>query len=106
MNFTATNSRIDEVDDKIDSEITSRNKHISFSDNGIAITAGEGQMTIRVDNDIVMFEKDGKQFGWWDGVDFHTGNIVVDLDERAQFGDFAFVPRSDGSLSFLKVFGG
>lgn len=44
-------------------------------------------------------------FGSWDGNDFYTGNIVVRLNERAQFGNFAFVPRSDGSLSFLKVGG-
>lgn len=44
-------------------------------------------------------------FGSWDGNDFYTGNIVVKLNERAQLGNFAFVPRSDGSLSFLKVGG-
>ena len=43
------------------------------------------------------------RFGWWDGVDFHTGNIIVKVEERAQFGNFAFIPRSDGSLMFLKV---
>lgn len=40
-----------------------------------------------------------------DGVDFHTGNIVVDVNERAQFGNFAAIPRSNGSLSWLKVRG-
>ena len=60
-------------------------------------------MQLRLDNDVVRFFKNGKEFGWWDGVDFHTGNIYVDVYERAQFGNFAFVPRSDGSLSFLKV---
>lgn len=48
---------------------------------------------------------DSVAFGSWDGTDFYTGNIVVRLHERAQFGNFAFVPRSDGSLSFLKVGG-
>jgi hypothetical protein len=54
---------------------------------------------------MISFKKNGQQFGWWDGTDFHTGNIIVDVDERAQFGDFAFIPRSDGSMSFLKVGG-
>ena len=44
-------------------------------------------------------------FGSWDGNDFYTGNIVVRVTERAQFGNLAFVPNEDGSLSFLKVGG-
>jgi hypothetical protein len=52
---------------------------------------------------MISFKKGGQQFGWWDGTDFHTGNIIVDVDERAQFGNFAFIPRADGSLMFLKV---
>jgi hypothetical protein len=58
-----------------------------------------------VEKDLIVFKKNGEPFGWWDGVDFHTGNIVVEVNERAQLGDFAFVPRSNGSLSFLKVGG-
>ena len=72
---------------------------------GLAIKAGEGTMSLRIDNDLIIFEKNGQQFGHWDGVDFHTGNIVIEVTERAQFGNFAFVPRSNGSLSFLKVGG-
>lgn len=79
------------------------NKHFSFTDNGLVISNGENAMSIRIDNDIVIFEKNGVQFGWWDGINFHTGNIMIDVAERAQFGNFAFVPRTDGSLSFLKV---
>lgn len=36
---------------------------------------------------------------------FYTGNIFVETYKQARFGNFAFVPRSDGSLSFLKVGG-
>ena len=80
-------------------------KHFEFTVDGLAIKAGAGTMTLVLDHDIIRFEKNGQQFGWWDGVNFHTGNIVINLDERAQFGNFAFVPRSNGSLDFLKVGG-
>lgn len=69
----------------------------------IVIGAGKNSMSLSLRNDTISFEKDGTQFGWWDGVNFHTGNVVIDVTERAQFGNFAMVPRSDGSLSFLKV---
>ena len=80
-------------------------KYFEFSGEGLVIKAGDNTMTLTLDNDMILFKKNGRQFGWWDGVDFHTGNIVIDVTERAQFGNFAFVPRSNGSLSFLKVGG-
>lgn len=103
MNFASTTERIDGVDSDLQSEVSKWNKYITFSEDGINISAGKNAMSIRIDNDIIRFEKDGIIYGWWDGIDFHTGNIVVDVNERAQFGNFAYVPRSDGSLSFLKV---
>lgn len=81
-------------------------KHFSFSENGLTIMTSsdsEQNLELQLDSGIIKFLKNGEQFGWWDGVDFHTGNIVVNVNERAQFGNFAFVPRTDGSLMFLKV---
>lgn len=80
-------------------------KFLTFTIDGVTIKAGGNTMSLVLDNDRISFRKNGVEFGWWDGVDFHTGNIIVDVSERAQFGNFAFVPRSDGSLSFLKVGG-
>jgi hypothetical protein len=103
MSFTAASEQIKDVDESQQSKFTELYKHISFSNDGITISSGENAMSIRIDNDIVMFEKNGFMFGWWDGVNFNTGNIMVNVNERAQFGNYAFVPRNDGSLSFLKV---
>lgn len=105
MNFTSATEQINNVDGDLQAEITKRLKYITFSENGITIGAGENAMQLELDNNMIKFKKNGLQFGWWDGVDFHTGNIVVEVNERAQFGNFAFVPRSDGSLMFLKVGG-
>lgn len=95
LKFESTNDRVEGLENK--------SKHFTLTDNGLLISSGENNMSIRIDNDIIVFEKNGVQFGWWDGIDFHTGNIQIEVTERAQFGNYAFVPRSDGSLSFLKV---
>lgn len=105
IQFKETTSRLTGAEGEIEKTQTDLEKHFTFNQNGITITAGEGSMNLVLDNDVIRFEKDGVVFGTWDGVDFHTGNIVVDLNEKAQFGNFAFIPRSDGSLSFLKVGG-
>ena len=103
MKFTDVRSDVQETADGLETVNTNLTKYFTFSDNGLTIKGGDGEMQLRLDNDVVRFLKNGKEFGWWDGVDFHTGNIYVDVYERAQLGNFAFVPRSDGSLSFLKV---
>ena len=106
LKFSETTTEINNVDGDLQRTITTLSKYFDFTlENGLIIKTGENQMQLQLDNDIISFKKNGEQFGWWDGVDFHTGNIVVEVNERAQFGNFAFVPRSDGSLMFLKVGG-
>jgi hypothetical protein len=109
LNFTQATERINNVNGDLQSIKSDLEKHFEFSEDGLTIRAGTNTMTLTLDNDIIKFTRNGQRFGWWDGVDFHTGNIVVDANEEKQYklqiGDFAFVPRSNGSLSFLKVGG-
>ena len=105
LNFDTTVEQITNVNGELQSVVDELQKHFDFNVDGLTIRAGENAMNLVLDNDLIKFEKNGQMFGWWDGVDFHTGNIVVGLNERAQFGNFAFVPRSNGSLDFLKVGG-
>lgn len=106
LSFKQTTEDINNVNGDLQRTITNLSKYFEFRADGLTIKTGNNtEMQLLLDNDIISFKKNGVQFGWWDGVDFHTGNIIVDVNERAQFGNFAFVPRSDGSLSFLKVGG-
>lgn len=105
MNFTTTEEKVASIDGDLQTVVEELQKHFEFSANGLVIKAGENAMELVLDNDLIKFMRNGEQFGWWDGVNFHTGNIVVSLNERAQFGDFAFIPRSNGSLDILKVGG-
>lgn len=105
MNFETTETKITEVDGELKTVVEELQKHFDFSVDGLVIKAGENAMHLVLDNDVIRFQKNGQEFGWWDGVDFHTGNIIVEVKQRAQFGDFAFIPRSNGSLDFLKVGG-
>lgn len=77
--------------------------YIKLDSNGITIGKSENRLTLQLSNDAILFLNDGHPIGSWDGTNFHTGNIVIDVNQRAQFGNFAYVPRSDGSLMFLKV---
>jgi hypothetical protein len=103
--FESLKSTLDGNDAEARAQFEEIYKYISFENGDIKLGASDSAITLTLENDMIVFRKNGVQFGWWDGVDFHTGNIVVEVNERAQFGNFAFVPRSNGSLSFLKIGG-
>ena len=103
MNFNTVTESINNVDSSLNTKFSELTKYIRFSNDGIEIGASENELKLSLDNDIIRFTKNGEPIGWWDGNDFHTGNLVVEVNEHAQFGNFSFVPRSDGSLMFLKV---
>ena len=105
--FTFTFEELRTVVDANDAEarthIEEQKSYIRFEDGVISLGEKGNAITLELDNDLIVFKKNGAQFGWWDGVDFHTGNIVIELNERAQFGNFAAIPRKKGNLSWLKV---
>lgn len=105
MNFMESTERLNNVNGELQTVIDELQKHFIFALDGLTIKAGENSMELVLDNDLIKFVRNGQQFGSWDGVNFYTGNIVVKLNERAQFGNFALIPRSNGSLDFLKVGG-
>ena len=107
MNFTTTSSQLNGFDDELQSNFSELRKYIKFSgDNAISIGSSDSKITLEIDNENgIVFKKNNVPFGRWDGNNFHTGNIVVNVEERAQFGNFAFLPRNDGSLMLLKVGG-
>ena len=103
--FESLRAVVDENDAEARLQFEEIYKYISFAGGDLVLGAGDSAVTLTLQNDRIVFKRNGAQFGWWDGVDFHTGNVVIEVNERAQFGNFAFVPRTNGSLSFLKVGG-
>lgn len=106
MTFSTVSQQVTDVDGDMQTKFNELYKYITFSgENAITIGSSDSSIKLILDNDQILFTKDDAIFGSWDGNNFHTGNIVVDVNERAQFGNFAFLPNSDGSLSFVKVGG-
>lgn len=107
LSFQKTEQSISDINGAVSSQEEKLQKYFVFNENGLTIKAGGGEMLLVLNNDKIEFYRgemlEENRFGWWDGVTFYTGNIEIGVNERARFGDFAFVPRSNGSLSFLKV---
>ena len=105
LKFAEAEKLVQDVDGDLQQVKQEQQKHFEFTVDGLIIKAGDqsGAMQLKLDNNVIRFMQDGREFGWWDGINFHTGNIYIDVQERAQFNTFAAVPRNKGNLSWLKV---
>lgn len=105
ITFEDVNTRQATNESRLEAEITQRTKCIDMVDGVITLNNSESPMTLSIENDKIAFRKNGLIVSEWDSVEdiFKIGNILVDVNKKAQFGRFAFVPYYDDTLSFLKV---
>jgi hypothetical protein len=105
MKFTTTNESIANVDGDLQGKFNELYQYISFKGGCATFGDNVSKLTLSINNGCIEFANNGVVFGSWDGNNFYTGNIIVRVNERAQFGNFAYIPRSDESLMFKKVGG-
>ena len=80
-----------------------------FTENGLQISEQRDKIqtpsVLQIDNGKISFIVDGQEASYWSGENsmFYVGDIVVGLNKKAQFGNFAWIPRSNGNLSFRWV---
>ena len=105
LNEIHNGQKFSDLDDDIKKINEKLNKNFSFTQDGMIIGSGDSAVRLIIDNEngIIFERKDGYRLGYWDGNDFYAGNIVIRVDERAQFGNYAYIPKSDGSLMFTRV---
>lgn len=111
MSFETSVLQITEVEGDLQTVVEDLQKHFDFSADGLIIKAGEGQMNLLLDNDVIAFYKGDidvndlsvNRRGYWDGDNFYIGNIYIDVDEIAQLGNYGFVPFDDGETDGLDL---
>lgn len=105
MRFETVNNVITNLDDGLQTEINNRVKCIDFIDGSINLNNTESPLTLTIDNDKLAFRKNGVVVSEWNAEQdiFNVGNINVRTNEKAQFGQFAFVPQRNGALSFVRL---
>lgn len=87
---------------------------IKFGINGVQIIdiddAGKNRSSLKMGSGKIEFYQNYDEeypVGSWDSKTgyFYSGNINIRVDESARFGNYAFIPRKDGSLMLVKVGG-
>lgn len=101
--FSESRELISSVNGALETYKDDISKYIRFSAEGIEIGEEGNALTLKIDNDEIGFYKDGDQIACWDGSTLYTGNAWITLERQFRIGNFAAIPRSDGSVSWLKV---
>ena len=105
LTFKEATDALSETDSDLNSKFNELYSYISMVGGILTFSDSVSTRTLALNNGRIQFADSGVVFGEWDGDNFYTGNLVIRVSERAQFGNFAYIPRSDGSLMFLKVGG-
>lgn len=77
------------------------NKYIRFVDGDILLGEEGNPITLRIENDKIVFMDSGVDCAYWQNRRFYAvdGEFINSL----KLGKFAFIPRESGNLSFTKV---
>lgn len=103
LTFSEKTDALDETDSDLNAKFNELYSYISMIGGCLTFSDSVSTKTLSLNNGVIEFGSDGMITGSWDGNNFYTGNLVIRLSERAQFGNIAFVPRSDGSTMVLLV---
>lgn len=103
MIFNTITQAIAQVDGQAQSNYANILKYIRFEDGNIILGEDGNEITLTIANDRITFMQNGVEVAYLSDNNLYIGNAIIKAGGRLQLGNFAFVPRSDGSLSFLKV---
>lgn len=101
IRFTEFSADLDDVIAGTDAEFEEIRKYIRFEDGNIILGEAGNELTLKIQNDRISFLESGAEVAYisdrklyiTDGEFLHT----------LQLGNFAFMPRANGNLSFKKI---
>ena len=101
--FNEFQQNISDVESGTDAQFQEINKYIRFVDGNIILGEDGNQITLKIQNDRISFLENGVEVAYFANRKLYVndGEFINSL----KLGNFAFVPRANGNLSFKKVVG-
>lgn len=93
--FNTLIERITQLQDSVQTDQEETIKYIRFEDGIIKIGIVNNDFELQIKNDEIDMMYKGQRYSWWKQDSFYTN--------RLRLGNFAFMPRDNGSLDFGKV---
>ena len=103
MLFQNITEEINRVENSTSTKYSEIVKYIRFIDGKIVIGIQGDPFSVEIDNSKISFKQNGVQVAYMSNNNLYVGNAVIKAGGKLQLGNFAFVPRSNGNLSLLKV---
>lgn len=104
IRFSSVQRNIDDVAAVADARYASLQSYIQMA--GGAITLGEvgNEVTLKIENDRIGIYSNGVIITYWTAQDFVSPKTLrIPVGGRLILGDFAYIPRSNGSLDFTWI---
>ena len=104
IRFSSLAQDIDDVAAGADAKFESLQSYIQMA--GGAITLGElgNEVTLKIENDRIGIYSNGVLITYWTAQDFVAPKtLLIPVGGRLVLGEFAYIPRSNGSLDFTWV---
>lgn len=104
IRFTSLEQDLDDVASGADARFASLQSYIQLS--GGTVTLGEvgNEITLKVENDRIGIYANGVLITYWTVNDFVSPkSLTIPVGGRLNLGNFAFIPRTSGSLDFTWV---
>lgn len=101
MQFNEFNADIEALSNGTDAEFELIRKYIRFVDGSILLGEEGNALELKISNDRISFMQSGAEVAYFSDNKLYVteGHFINSL----QLGDFAFIPRNNGNLSFKKL---
>lgn len=101
VRFTEVSQNINDVMAGTDAQFEEISKYIRFEDGNIILGESQNTLTLRIENDRISFLDSGLEVAYFSNNKLHVtdGEFLHSL----QLGKFAFMPRTNGNLSFKAI---
>lgn len=99
--FNEFRKDLEDVQNGTDAAFQDIRKYIRFEDGNIILGEEGNQLTLKIQNDRISFLDNSAEIAYWQNRKFYAvdGEFINSL----KLGNFAFIPRANGNLSFKKV---
>jgi len=101
IDLSRVSNQVDDLSDSVNSRMSDYDKWFRFTADGLLIGENGNELTLRVDNDRIAFVQSGAEVAYFSDRRLYVTD--AEFLTSAQIGNFAFVPRANGNLSFKKV---
>lgn len=99
--FASFNADIESVVQNTDAEFEEIRKYIRFVDGQILLGEVGNELELQISNDRISFLQDGAEVAYFSNRKMYVTDTQV--THSLQLGNFAFMPRANGNLSFKKI---